>query len=147
MKSLPALVLFVTLAGCSAPDPEATDAPTAPATTHEFENADMMRPTPNDICRQADADFALKLIGRVDAALPAEAKGSVQFDRFFVQDRFDGKGKEAVLRFTAHHAGKNGVAMFAIGPFDPKGCHIGEMTASIGTDLFRDAGKNSFKIP
>ncbi len=148
MKSAIAGTLAVlALAGCGSSETDETDVPPAPATTYYFAAADIMRPTPRDICRQQDPDFALKLMGRVDAALPIEAKGSAQFDRFFVQDSSDGQGKEAVLWFTAHHAGKNGVIMFATAPFEPKGCGVGEMAASVGTDLFRDAGKHGFKIP
>lgn len=138
---------MLALAGCGTPEADQTDAPPAPASSYEFSKTDIMRPTPRDICRQKDADFAIRLMGRVDAALPIEAKGTAQLDRFLVQNRYDGKGKEAVLWFTAHHAGKNGVTMFATGPFDPKSCQIGELAASIGTDLFRDAGKDGFAIP
>lgn len=140
------LIMILALAGCSSPEPDQAEPPAPRATTYEFAEADLHGGTAKDICRQQDADFALKLMGRVDAALPIEAKGSAKLDRFFIQDRFDGKGKEAVLWFTANHAGKNGVLMFATGAFQPDGCEIGEMAASVGNDLHEDAGKDGFSI-
>lgn len=137
---------MLALAGCGSTESDPLEAPPTPATSFEFSKADIMRPTPRDICRQKDADFAIRLMGRVDAALPIEAKGTAQLDRFLVQNRFDGKGKEAVLWFTAHRAGKNGVMMFATGPFDPRTCEIGELSASVGTDLYRDVGNDGFAI-
>ncbi|PKQ00195.1 MAG: hypothetical protein CVT74_05065 [Alphaproteobacteria bacterium HGW-Alphaproteobacteria-13] len=138
----------VALAACSGPDPvDEVEAPPA-ATTYSFAKADLHRAAPKDICRQSDPDFALRLMGRVDAALPEESRGSAQFDQFFVQDSGDGAGqKEAVLRFTARHNGQDGVMMFAIGPFASQGCVVGPMRASVGGDLFKDAGKHAFAIP
>lgn len=140
------LIMIVALAACSSPERDQADPPAPRTTTYEFAEGDLHGGAAKDICRQQDADFALNLMGRVDAALPIEAKGSAKLDRFLVQDRFDGNGKEAVLWFTANHAGKNGVTMFATGAFQPDGCEIGEMAASVGTDLHEDAGKGGFSI-
>ncbi|WP_234179199.1 hypothetical protein [Sphingopyxis sp. NFH-91] len=146
MRWFTAALMAATLSGCSAPADDKADDPAAAATTYAFTKADLYRAPPKDICRRHDPDFLLHLMGRVDAALPLDAKGSAQFDSFFVQDRFDGKGKEAVLRFTARHGNAASVPMFALAPFAQESCSIGKMTGSVGTDLLNDAGNDGFAI-
>ena len=64
-----------------------------------------------------------------------------------VQDRLDGKGEELLIRFTARHRDRDGVAMFAIGPIDPDTCKVGEMKAAVGKNIYADAENDSFQIP
>jgi hypothetical protein len=84
---------------------------------------------------------------RIDQALPLAAKGSAQFEEFFVQKSPDGTGEQAVVRFTARHGDAANVPMFALGHFEESGCQIGSMKASVGRDIFLDEGKQGFDIP
>lgn len=115
--------------------------------SYSFERADLYRDTPRDICSYADRDFARKLMTRINQALPAAAKGSAQFEEFFVQKSPGGKGEQAVVRFSARHGDASDVPMFALGSFAEPGCQIGSMKASVGRDIFLDEGKQSFDIP
>lgn len=89
----------------------------------------------------------MDLIARVDKALPAEAFGTAKFESVEDQARLSGKGRELLLRFTADHKGAAGVSMFAIGPFDPKTCIVGQMKGAVGRDIYNDTDKDAFDIP
>jgi hypothetical protein len=140
------MIVAASLSGCGDSGDEAPPA-TPAATTYSFKRADLYREAPRDVCRQQDPAFVEKLIDRIDRALPNGAKGSARFEEFFVQKSLDGKGAQAVVRFTARHGDASDVPMFALGSFKESGCQIGLMKASVGRDIFLDDGKQSFEIP
>jgi hypothetical protein len=144
VRLLALTIVAASLSGCGDSGDEAPPA-TPAATTSSFKRADLYREVPRDVCRQEDPAFVEKLIGRIDRALPNGAKGSAHFEEFFVQTSPDGKGEQAVLRFTARHGDDAAASMFAMGSFSK--CTVGPMRASIGRDLFLDDGKQSFMIP
>lgn len=145
-RTLAPLLGCVLLTGCSGA-PEQKEASEAQPDSYSFRRADLYRDTPRDICSYADREFARKLMTRIDQALPPSAKGSAQFEEFFVQKSPDGKGEQAVVRFTARHGDAVNVPMFALGHFEEPGCQIGSMKASVGRDIFLDEGKQGFDIP
>lgn len=140
MRSIGWLALAVAVCGCS-DEPAAVE---KVPTSYYVRNVDLYRDTPDDICRFNDRDYLQKLIGRVIDALP-ERTVWTDFEDFNARPSLDGTAMEAVVRFHARSAEANPVMMFAVGPFDPKDCRVGQLTGGIGPEASNPNSEIIFK--
>lgn len=127
-------LVALTLAGCGGePSGTAINNAAAPApTSYGIRQADLSRDPPADICRVKRPAFLEGLMKRVGRALPPAVASTMAFRDFNVTDGYEGKGREAVLRFIVDRDGRQGVLMYAAGDFDPANCDLSRIRAGVG---------------
>jgi hypothetical protein len=142
----PVLALAVLLCGCGGENPDQDDAGevVAKPASYYIRQVDLYREVPNDICRSANPEFIQTLFDRVVSRVLAEGYSAPAFEDFNAVAAYDGKGMEAVLRFRANQPGGVEVMMFAVGPFEPAGCKVGQMRGGVGPHPHDPRSTNTF---
>lgn len=106
---------------------EATITPT----TYGIRQADLGAMPPKDICRTRDPSFLQNLVGRVTRTLPPAEAATIKIRDFNVTDGYEGKGREATLRFTVDRLGDK-TLFYARGAFTKADCKISDLRLGAG---------------
>lgn len=126
--------------------PIVPDAPSAPS-SYNFRKVDLYRSPAADICRSRDASFLETIASRARAALPPSSYASFAFEDFTVTDGYEGKKREAILRFRADPKGRGTVLMYAVGDFDAATCGVRNMRVGVGAYPSRETRSTEVKAP
>ncbi|HEV7287707.1 hypothetical protein [Sphingomonas sp.] len=117
----------------------------APA-TYSIYPADLYREVPSDICRSTDPEFLQALISRVRKGVAPDRLVTFKFEDFSVTDGFEGKNREAILRFRVGARDEAPVLMYAVGAFNPKGCRVAELRVGEGAGPYETSNPREIRV-
>ena len=142
------LALPCALAACGGDDVEPSNATAteAPA-TYSIYSADLYREVPRDICRSTDPEFLQKLISRARKGIAPDRLATFKFEDFSVTDGFEGKNREAILRFRVGARDETPVLMYAVGAFNPQGCRVAELRVGEGASPYETGNPRETRVP
>ena len=120
--------------------------PAAP-TTYSIYPSDLYREVPKDFCRSLDPEFLRTLIKRARQGVPVQLGGSFKFEDFSVTDGYEGKNREAILRFTVSDGRTPPTMMYAVGAFDPNGCRVAELRVGEGPSPYAASNPQETRVP
>lgn len=141
------LLLAAVLTACGGEPAEETNAAAPAPISYAINPADLHRSTPNDICRARDPNFLEALISRARGGVPSAQLAQFRFEDFNVTDGYEGKGREAILRFRVAETGDPQILMYAVGPFDPLSCAVGQLRVGVGASPYEESGRAETRLP
>lgn len=145
-RTLP-LLLAAYLTACGGEQAEVANAAAPAPTSYAINPANLYRSTPNDICRARNPNFLQALISRARRGVPSAQLAQLRFEDFTVTDGYEGKGREAILRFRVAETGEPRTLMYAVGTFDPSSCAVGELRVGVGASPYGEGDRAETRVP